>query len=100
MAMLAARAVSYSNPAYGGASGVHFAKVLERLAIAGEMKAKTRFPPEGGFTARLADAAIVIPTVNAERVTPHTEAFQAVLWHLLVSHPLVKVAQTKWESTR
>src|SRR5438128_6770185 len=51
--LLAARAVSYSNPAYGGASGVHFAKVLERLAIADEMKAKTRFPPEGGFTARL-----------------------------------------------
>src|SRR2546428_1763366 len=51
--LLAARAISYSNPAYGGASGVHFAKVLERLGIADEMKAKTRFPPEGGLTARL-----------------------------------------------
>src|SRR5438128_1852570 len=55
----AARAVSYSNPAYGGASGVHFAKVLERLGIADEMKAKTRFPPEGGFTARLLAAGEV-----------------------------------------
>src|SRR5437867_4857953 len=57
--LLAARAVSYSNPAYGGASGVHFAKVLERLGIADEMKAKTRFPPEGGFTARLLAAGEV-----------------------------------------
>jgi molybdate transport system substrate-binding protein len=51
--LLSARAISYSKPAYGGASGVHFAKVLERLGIADEMKSKTRFPPEGGFTARL-----------------------------------------------
>src|SRR5438552_15134251 len=57
--LLAARAVSYSNPAYGGASGVHFAKVLERLGIADEMKPKTRFPPEGGFTARLLAAGEV-----------------------------------------
>src|SRR2546425_3510766 len=57
--LLAARAISYSNPAYGGASGVHFAKVLERLGIADEMKAKTRFPPEGGFTARLLAAGEV-----------------------------------------
>jgi molybdate transport system substrate-binding protein len=52
-ALIAARAISYSNPAFGGASGVHFAKVLERLGIAEEIKAKTRFPPEGGLTARL-----------------------------------------------
>ena len=57
--LLAVRAISYSNPAYGGASGVHFAKVLERLGIADEMKAKTRFPPEGGFTARLLAAGEV-----------------------------------------
>jgi len=57
--LLAARAISYSNPAYGGASGVHFAKVLERLGIADEMKPKTRFPPEGGFTARLLAAGEV-----------------------------------------
>ena len=52
-ALLAAKSVSYSNPAFGGASGVHFGKVIERLGITEEMKAKTKFPPEGGFTARL-----------------------------------------------
>ncbi len=54
---------------------------------------------DGGFTARAADACVVIPTVNDEAVTPHTEAFHAVVWHLLVSHPKLKVTQTKWEST-
>jgi D-sedoheptulose 7-phosphate isomerase len=54
----------------------------------------------GGYTAQVANACIIIPTVNVETVTPHAEAFQAVLWHLLVSHPLLKVAQTKWESTK
>jgi D-sedoheptulose 7-phosphate isomerase len=53
---------------------------------------------EGGFTATLADECVIVPTVTPERVTPDTEAFQAVVWHLLVSHPAVKVAQTKWES--
>lgn len=55
---------------------------------------------DGGYTAEVADVAIVIPTVNADNTTPHAEAFQAVVWHLLVSHPSLKVAQTKWESTR
>jgi D-sedoheptulose 7-phosphate isomerase len=55
---------------------------------------------DGGFTAQVANECVIIPTVNPERVTPHTEAFQAVVWHLLVSHPLVKTAPTKWESTR
>ncbi len=54
---------------------------------------------DGGYTAKVADACIVIPTVNDVHVTPHTEAFQAVVWHLLVSHPAVKIEQTKWEST-
>ena len=53
---------------------------------------------DGGFTAQVADAAVVVPTVNAENVTPHSEAFQAVVWHLLVSHPMLKAAPTKWES--
>jgi D-sedoheptulose 7-phosphate isomerase len=53
---------------------------------------------DGGYTAKTADVCIKIPTVNAGRVTPHTEAFQAVIWHLLVSHPLLKQTQTKWES--
>ena len=54
---------------------------------------------DGGHTARVADACVIVPTVNAENVTPHTEAFQAVVWHLIVSHPALKIAQTKWEST-
>ncbi len=53
---------------------------------------------DGGYTAQAAEACIVIPTVNPETVTPHTEAFQAIVWHLLVSHPLLKAKQTKWES--
>jgi D-sedoheptulose 7-phosphate isomerase len=55
---------------------------------------------DGGHTARVADVAIVIPTVSAANVTPHTEAFQAVVWHLWVSHPTLKVAPTKWESVK
>jgi D-sedoheptulose 7-phosphate isomerase len=54
---------------------------------------------DGGYTAQVADACILIPTVNPERVTPHVEAFQAVVWHLLVTHPAVKLEQAKWEST-
>lgn len=53
---------------------------------------------DGGYTAQVADACCIIPTVNAETITPHSEAFQAVVWHLLVSHPKLKVHQTKWES--
>ena len=53
---------------------------------------------DGGYTARVADACVIIPTVNAETVTAHTESFQAVLWHLLVSHPDMKVSEMKWES--
>jgi D-sedoheptulose 7-phosphate isomerase len=55
---------------------------------------------DGGFTASVATACVIVPTVNPETVTPHAEAFQAVVWHLLVSHPLLKAAPTKWESTR
>jgi D-sedoheptulose 7-phosphate isomerase len=54
---------------------------------------------DGGYTAKVADACVLIPVVNPAHVTPHSEAFQAVVWHLLVSHPAVKVEQTKWEST-
>jgi D-sedoheptulose 7-phosphate isomerase len=53
---------------------------------------------DGGYTAQVADACVIVPTVNAENVTPHSEAFQAVVWHLLVSHPKLKANQTKWES--
>jgi D-sedoheptulose 7-phosphate isomerase len=55
---------------------------------------------DGGYTARVADVAIVIPTVNRANITPHTEAFQAVVWHLLISHPTLKIAETKWESMK
>jgi D-sedoheptulose 7-phosphate isomerase len=55
---------------------------------------------DGGFTAQVADACVIVPTVNPDTITPHTEAFQAVIWHLLVSHPAVKAVQTKWEASR
>ena len=55
---------------------------------------------DGGFTATVADVCLIVPTVNADTITPHSEAFQAVIWHLLVSHPDLKASQTKWESTR
>ena len=55
---------------------------------------------DGGYTAQVADAAVIIPTVNPTNITPHSEAFQGVVWHLFVSHPKLKVAQTKWESVK
>ena len=51
---------------------------------------------DGGFTKQVGDAVVVIPTVESTRVTPHTEAFQAVVWHCLVSHPDLQVQSTKW----
>jgi D-sedoheptulose 7-phosphate isomerase len=53
---------------------------------------------DGGYTAKVADACVIVPTVNANNITPHSEAFQAVIWHLFVSHPDLKINQTKWES--
>jgi D-sedoheptulose 7-phosphate isomerase len=53
---------------------------------------------DGGYTAQVADACLIIPTINPEHITPHTEAFQAVIWHLLVTHPRLKSSPTKWES--
>ncbi|MGA2585551.1 MAG: SIS domain-containing protein [Candidatus Aminicenantales bacterium] len=72
---------------------VEFAKVCNAivLGIVGR---------DGGFTARGADACVIIPPVNHETITPHTEAFQAVVWHLLTSHPALKIHETKWESTK
>ena len=55
---------------------------------------------DGGYTAQVADACVIVPTVNPKHVTPHAEAFQAVVWHLIVSHPAIKRAETKWESVR
>lgn len=53
---------------------------------------------DGGYTAKVGDAVVIVPTVNAATITPHSEAFQAVVWHLLVSHPKLKMQETKWES--
>ncbi len=53
---------------------------------------------DGGYTATVADACVIVPVVNAQNITPHSEAFQAVVWHLFVSHPDLKLNQTKWES--
>jgi D-sedoheptulose 7-phosphate isomerase len=53
---------------------------------------------DGGYTAQVADACVIVPTVNPDTITPHSEAFQAVIWHLLISHPKLKASQTKWES--
>lgn len=55
---------------------------------------------DGGYTARVADACVLIPVVNPSNITPHTETFQAMVWHLLVSHPKLKVAEMKWESVQ
>ena len=55
---------------------------------------------DGGYTAKVRDAVSIVPTVNPDAVTPHSEAFQAVIWHLLVTHPLLKIRQTKWEGVR
>src|SRR5881296_390454 len=55
---------------------------------------------DGGYTAKEATACVIVPTVNPDHVTPHSEAFQAVVWHLFVSHPKLKVNKTKWEGTR
>ncbi|AMY11721.1 Phosphoheptose isomerase [Luteitalea pratensis] len=55
---------------------------------------------DGGYTAKSADACVIVPTVNVTHTTPHAEAFQAVVWHLFVSHPALKAHETKWESVR
>jgi D-sedoheptulose 7-phosphate isomerase len=55
---------------------------------------------DGGYTATAADACVIIPTVNPVHTTPHSEAFQAVVWHLIVSHPALKQSATKWESVK
>ena len=55
---------------------------------------------DGGYTAKVADACVVVPTVNRDTVTPHTESFQSMIWHLLISHPAIKTAEMKWESLK
>ena len=55
---------------------------------------------DGGYTAQSSETVLIVPTINPSHITPHTEAFQGVIWHLLVSHPLLKQSETKWESTK
>ncbi|HYI07524.1 MAG TPA: SIS domain-containing protein [Thermoanaerobaculia bacterium] len=55
---------------------------------------------DGGYTKQVADECVVIPIISTDRITPHTEGLAAVVWHLLVSHPALKVTQTKWESVK
>jgi D-sedoheptulose 7-phosphate isomerase len=55
---------------------------------------------DGGFTSKVADACVIIPVVNPDTITPHTEALQALIWHLMASHPRLKVSEMKWESMK
>ena len=76
--------------------------ILESLKLAKEVGAKVSgvVGRDGGYTAEVADECIVVPTVNEANITPHTEAFQAVVWHLLVAHPLLLANEMKWESVK
>jgi D-sedoheptulose 7-phosphate isomerase len=78
------------------------ANIVRAIQLAREVGAKVTgvVGRDGGFTARSADACVIVPTINAETITPHSEAFQALVWHLLVSHPLLKKNQTKWEGVK
>ncbi len=75
--------------------------LVEAIKLAKTLGAKVTgvIGRDGGYTAQVADACLIVPTVNPATITPHDEAFQAVLWHLLVSHPKLKTHQTKWESS-
>jgi D-sedoheptulose 7-phosphate isomerase len=76
--------------------------ILKSLKFANQVGAKICgvVGRDGGYTAQVADACVVIPLINPETVTPHTEAFQAVIWHLLVSHPDLQKFEMKWESVK
>jgi D-sedoheptulose 7-phosphate isomerase len=76
--------------------------LVRSLELAREVKARVFgiVGRDGGYTKQVADACVVVPTVASERVTPHTEGFAAVVWHLLVSHPALQRNATKWESVK
>ena len=78
------------------------ANIVRSLEFAREVGAKICgvVGRDGGFTAKVADACVVIPPVNGETITPHTEGFQAVVWHLIVSHPELQKYEMKWESIK
>jgi len=75
------------------------ANIVESIKLAEKKKSKVIgvVGRDGGYTGEISDACVIIPTVNSETVTPHTEAFQAVIWHLIVSHPDLKKNEMKWE---
>jgi len=76
--------------------------LVEALKYAKEARAKIFgiVGRDGGYTAKVANACLIIPPINSETVTPHTESFQAVVWHLIISHPEMKVSEMKWESVK
>ena len=76
--------------------------LVEAIRLARSVNAKVLgiVGRDGGYTAQVADACVVIPNVNGATVTPHTEAFQAVVWHLIVSHPALRANEMKWETVR
>ena len=76
--------------------------LVKALEYARKVKAKVLgiVGRDGGYTGKIADVCVIIPTVNINTVTPHTEAFQSVIWHLLVSHPRLRAAEMKWESIK
>ena len=76
--------------------------ILKSLQLGTEIGAKICgvVGRDGGYTAQVADACIVVPTVNEANITPHTEAFQAIVWHLLVAHPMLLANEMKWESVK
>lgn len=78
------------------------ANIVESLKLAKSVGAKVLgvVGRDGGYTAKVADACVIVPVVNAANVTPHTEAFQAVVWHLIVSHPKFQAQKGKWESVQ
>jgi D-sedoheptulose 7-phosphate isomerase len=76
--------------------------IVQALKYAKEVGAKILgiVGRDGGYTAKVADVCVIVPTINPKTVTPHTEAFQAVIWHLIISHPDIQINPTKWESTK
>ena len=76
--------------------------LVNALEYAKKVKAKVLgiVGRDGGYTGKIADVCVIIPTVNTSTITPHSEAFQSVIWHLIVSHPRLRAAEMKWESIK
>jgi D-sedoheptulose 7-phosphate isomerase len=87
----------------GGNAGKNISNnLVQALKYAKQVKAKVIgvVGKNGGYTAQVANAVVIIPVVDPETITPHTEAFQAVVWHMIVTHPLIKKNEMKWESVQ